>query len=65
MNNRQLNFSQLLYLTAHHWRLELNRRLKDLGMSQANWGAASAITPDEQLLTQLVLEKLLREVEKK
>ena len=43
MDNRQLNFSHLLYLTAHHWRLAVNRRLKDLGMSQASWVAVSAI----------------------
>lgn len=29
MDSRQLNFSHLLYLTAHHWRLAVNRRLKE------------------------------------
>ena len=110
MDNRQLTFSHLLYLTAHHWRLAVNRRLKNLGLSQASWVAVAsiarhqqplsqselaqelgvvtdkgkalyeqvktvaddlreeiltAITPQEQEQTQRVLEKLLREVEKK
>jgi hypothetical protein len=43
MDNRQLNFSHLLYLTAHHWRLAVNRRLKNLGLSQASWVAVAAI----------------------
>ena len=49
MDNRQLNFSHLLYLTAHHWRLAVNRRLKDLGMSQASWVAVSAIARNERI----------------
>lgn len=49
MDNRQLNFSHLLYLTAHHWRLAVNRRLKDLGMSQASWVAVSAIARNAPL----------------
>lgn len=52
MDNRQLNFSHLLYLTAHHWRLAVNRRLKNLGMSQASWVAVSAIARNEQPLSQ-------------
>lgn len=52
MDNRQLNFSHLLYLTAHHWRLAVNRRLKDLGMSQASWVAVSAIARNEKPLSQ-------------
>ena len=43
MDHRQLNFSHLLYLTAHHWRLAVNRRLKNLGLSQASWVAVAAI----------------------
>ncbi|ENS0477276.1 TPA: MarR family transcriptional regulator [Klebsiella aerogenes] len=59
MNNRQLNFSHLLYLTAHHWRLAVNRRLKNLGMSQASWVAVSAIARNEQPLSQSELAQEL------
>ena len=57
MDNRQLNFSHLLYLTAHHWRLAVNRRLKNLGMSQASW--VSAIARNEQPLSQSELAQEL------
>lgn len=59
MDNRQLTFSHLLYLTAHHWRLAVNRRLKDLGMSQASWVAVSAIARNEQPLSQSELAQEL------
>ena len=59
MDNRQLNFSHLLYLTAHHWRLAVNRRLKNLGMSQASWVAVSAIARNEQPLSQSELAQEL------
>ncbi|KZP98756.1 MarR family transcriptional regulator [Klebsiella aerogenes] len=59
MDNRQLNFSHLLYLTAHHWRLAVNRRLKNLGMSQASWVAVSAIARNEQPLSQTELAQEL------
>ncbi|WP_334644488.1 MarR family winged helix-turn-helix transcriptional regulator [Klebsiella aerogenes] len=59
MDNRQLNFSHLLYLTAHHWRLAVNRRLKNLGMSQASWVAVSAIARNKQPLSQSELAQEL------
>ncbi|MGG7970810.1 MarR family transcriptional regulator [Klebsiella aerogenes] len=59
MDNRQFNFSHLLYLTAHHWRLAVNRRLKNLGMSQASWVAVSAIARNEQPLSQSELAQEL------
>ena len=59
MDSRQLNFSHLLYLTAHHWRLAVNRRLKGLGMSQASWVAVSAIARHEQPLSQSELAQEL------
>lgn len=59
MDNRQLNFSHLLYLTAHHWRLAVNRRLKDLGMSQATWVAVASIARNEQPLSQAELAQEL------
>ncbi|ELY2773273.1 MarR family transcriptional regulator, partial [Cronobacter sakazakii] len=39
MDTRDLTFSHLLWMTAHHWRLAMDRRLKGLGMSQASWVA--------------------------
>ena len=59
MDNRQLNFSHLLYLTAHHWRLAVDRRLKDLGMSQATWVAVACIARNEQPLSQTELAQEL------
>jgi len=52
MDNRDLTFSHLLYLTAHHWRLAVDRRLKGLGMSQASWVAVAAIARHETPLSQ-------------
>ena len=59
MDSRQLNFSHLLYLTAHHWRLAVNRRLKGLGMSQASWVAVSAIARQELGVESATLVPLL------
>jgi MarR family transcriptional regulator for hemolysin len=59
MDNRQLNFSHLLYLTAHHWRLAVNRRLKNLGLSQASWVAVAAIARHHQPLSQSELAQEL------
>lgn len=59
MDNRQLNFSHLLYLTAHHWRLAVDRRLKDLGMSQATWVAVASIARNERPLSQTELAQEL------
>ena len=47
MDNRDLTFSHLLYLTAHHWRLAVDRRLRGLGMSQASWLAVAAIARNQ------------------
>ncbi|WP_333501228.1 MarR family winged helix-turn-helix transcriptional regulator [Kluyvera genomosp. 2] len=59
MDNRQLNFSHLLYLTAHHWRLAVDRRLKALGMSQASWVAVASIARNERPLSQTELAQEL------
>ncbi|HBS1667371.1 MarR family winged helix-turn-helix transcriptional regulator [Klebsiella quasipneumoniae] len=59
MDHRQLNFSHLLYLTAHHWRLAVNRRLKNLGLSQASWVAVAAIARHHQPLSQSELAQEL------
>ncbi|MDU6924060.1 MAG: MarR family transcriptional regulator [Franconibacter helveticus] len=52
MDHDNLSFSHLLYLTAHHWRRAVDRRLKGLGMSQASWVAVSAIARREAPLSQ-------------
>jgi len=54
-----LTFSHLLHLTAHHWRLAVDRRLKELGMSQASWVAVSAIAGNEKPLSQKELARQL------
>ncbi|MCL9671068.1 MarR family transcriptional regulator [Citrobacter sp. MNAZ 1397] len=59
MDNRDLTFSHLLYLTAHHWRLAVNRRLRGLGMSQASWVAVAAIAGNETPLSQSELAQEL------
>ena len=59
MDNRQLTFSHLLYLTAHHWRLAVNRRLKNLGLSQASWVAVASIARHQQPLSQSELAQEL------
>lgn len=52
MDNTQLTFSHLLHLTAHHWRLAVNRLLKHQGMSQASWMAIAAIARQQAPLSQ-------------
>lgn len=59
MDTRQLTFFHLLHLTAHHWRLAIDRRLKDLGMSQASWVAVSSIARRETPLSQSELAQEL------
>ncbi len=59
MDNRDLTFSHLLYLTAHHWRLAVDRRLRDLGMSQASWVAVAAIARNDTPLSQSELAQEL------
>ncbi|WP_105666005.1 MarR family winged helix-turn-helix transcriptional regulator [Cronobacter dublinensis] len=52
MDTRDLTFSHLLWMTAHHWRLAVDRRLKNLGMSQASWVAVAAIARHDIPLSQ-------------
>lgn len=59
MDNRDLTFSHLLYLTAHHWRLAVDRRLRGLGMSQASWVAVAAIARNATPLSQSELAQEL------
>ncbi|NIY46419.1 MarR family transcriptional regulator [Cedecea colo] len=59
MDYAKLSFSHLLHLTAHQWRLAVDRRLKDLGMSQASWVAVAAIAGNETPLSQKELARQL------
>ena len=59
MDNRDLTFSHLLYLTAHHWRLAVDRRLRGLGMSQASWLAVAAIARNQTPISQSELAQEL------
>ncbi len=52
LDTRDLTFSHLLWMTAHHWRLAVDRRLKNLGMSQASWAAVAAIARHDTPLSQ-------------
>ncbi|EOL9019717.1 MarR family winged helix-turn-helix transcriptional regulator [Cronobacter dublinensis] len=59
MDTRDLTFSHLLWMTAHHWRLAVDRRLKNLGMSQASWVAVAAIACHDTPLSQGELAQML------
>ncbi len=59
MDYEKLTFSHLLHLTAHNWRLAVDRRLKDLGMSQATWVAVAAIASSDSPLSQNELAQQL------
>lgn len=52
MDRTQRSFSHLLHLTAHHWRLAVNRRLKHQGMSQASCMAIAVIARQQEPLSQ-------------
>jgi MarR family transcriptional regulator for hemolysin len=45
-------FSAALHTTARAWRLAVDRRLKDLGVSQASWMAIAVIAKAGQPLSQ-------------
>ncbi|MES2228082.1 MAG: MarR family winged helix-turn-helix transcriptional regulator [Burkholderiaceae bacterium] len=48
-------FSAALHSTARGWRLALDRRLKDLGMSQASWLTVAAVAKAKAPLAQIEL----------
>jgi len=51
----QERFSAALYSTARSWRQALDRRLKDLGISQASWLAIAVIAKAGEPLSQTEL----------
>src|SRR5581483_11556006 len=52
-------FSMALHLTAHSWKLVLDKRLKSLGMSRAVWSALAAVARSETAPTQIELAQQL------
>lgn len=48
-------FTHLLHLTAHAWRLAVDRHLKDSGLSTISWMAIGLIASEPQRLTQTEL----------
>lgn len=48
MKSHNANFPRLLHRTAHAWRLAIDNRLKEAGLSRASWVAVSAIADAEQ-----------------
>ncbi|WP_354292829.1 MarR family winged helix-turn-helix transcriptional regulator [Paramixta manurensis] len=53
------HFSRLLHLTAHAWRLALERRLKESGLSMSGWLAVATIASESQPITQKALAQTL------
>lgn len=52
-------FTRLLYLTAHAWRIAVDRHLKDSGLSMSSWMAIGILASDPKPLTQTELAQLL------
>lgn len=52
-------FTHLLHLTAHAWRLVVDRHLKDSGLSMSSWMAIGLIASEPQRMTQTELAQLL------
>jgi MarR family transcriptional regulator for hemolysin len=48
-----------LHLTAHAWRLAVDRHLKDSGLSMSSWMAIGLIASEPQRMTQTELAQLL------
>lgn len=53
------HFSRLLHLTAHAWRLAIDRRLKESGLSMSSWMAIATLASEPQPLTQKALAQQL------
>ncbi|MEG3112877.1 MULTISPECIES: MarR family transcriptional regulator [Pantoea] len=59
MTQHNQTFTRLLYLTAHAWRLAVDRHLKDSGLSMSSWMAIGIIASEPGRLTQTELAQLL------
>lgn len=52
-------FSRLLQLTAHAWRLAIDRRLKESGLSMNSWLAIATLASESEPMTQKALAQVL------
>lgn len=52
-------FSRLLHLTAHAWRLAIDRRLKNSGLSMNSWLAIATLASESEPMTQKALAQVL------
>ncbi|MCU5775341.1 MarR family transcriptional regulator [Erwiniaceae bacterium BAC15a-03b] len=59
MDSLHRNFSRLLHLTAHQWRLAIDRRLKDNGLGMSSWLAVATIASEAEPMTQKALAQVL------
>ncbi|QHM70571.1 Transcriptional regulator SlyA [Mixta intestinalis] len=55
----QQRFSRLLQLTAHAWRLAIDRRLKESGLSMNSWLAVATLASASEPMTQKALAQVL------
>ncbi|ORM76537.1 MarR family winged helix-turn-helix transcriptional regulator [Mixta gaviniae] len=59
MLDPQQRFSRLLHLTAHAWRLAIDRRLKESGLSMNSWLAVATLASESEPMTQKALAQVL------
>ncbi|KTR92171.1 MarR family winged helix-turn-helix transcriptional regulator [Pantoea dispersa] len=59
MTDHPQPFSRLLHLTAHAWRLAVDRRLKESGLSMSSWLAIASLATASEPPTQKALAQLL------
>lgn len=59
MTDHPQPFSRLLHLTAHAWRLAVDRRLKESGLSMSSWLAIASVATASEPPTQKALAQLL------
>ncbi len=59
MSTLQERFSHALHNTARAWRLAVDRRLKDLGLSQAGWMTIAMAAKASEPLSQIELAQRL------
>lgn len=59
MSSHTRTFTHLLHLTAHAWRLAVDRHLKDSGLSMSSWMAIGLIASEPERMTQTELAQLL------
>lgn len=59
MTDHPQPFSRLLHLAAHAWRLAVDRRLKESGLSMSSWLAIASVATANEPPTQKALAQLL------